>query len=150
MRRSNLYISSGTLALLCLLMLLQQFLMPGKKENLSRRIPPFYSPAMLVSTENALVYGEKRAVVVAMAAAVNIKAARLREAEKWCRLGVLEYRHPSLMVFYGDFLIGQKRFKEAERWYALALHLARKDQKKEFLHLVETKLNRLKAGNGAL
>ena len=150
MKKDDLYISAGAILLLCLLMLLQQQLMPGEKKNPARRIPPFYSPALLTSTENALVYGEKRAAVVAMAAAMNIKAGRLHEAEKWCRLGVLEYRHPSIMVFYGDFLTGQKRFKEAGRWYSLALHHARKDQKKEFLRLVETKLNRLKAGKGAL
>ena len=150
MKKSNFYISAGAMLLLCLLMLLQQQLMPRGKNFSARRIPPFYSTAMLTSTENALVYGEKRAAVVAMAAAVNIKAGRLFEAEKWCRLGVLEYRHPSIMVFYGDFLTGQKRFKEAGRWYSLALHLARKDQKKEFFRLVETKLNRLKAVKGAL
>lgn len=150
MRKVNSVIAGGSIVVLLFLMLLQQQLMPSGKKNPARRIPPFYSPAMLAFTENALMHGEKRAGVVAMAAATNIKAGRLYEAEKWCRLGVLEYRHPSIMVFYGDFLTGQKRFKEAVRWYSLALHHARKDQKKEFLRLVETKLKRLKAGKGAL
>lgn len=68
------------------------------------------------------------------------------EAEKWCRLGALEYRHPSIMVFYGDFLAGRKRHKEALRWYKLALQSAKNKGADAFAGLVERKVRLLTSG----
>lgn len=148
MRKKNAFLAAAVIGALPLLMLLQQFLMPREKSVLPPHMLPQYDDLYLRASENALKYGEKRAAVVAQAAIISLKAGKLQQAENWCKLGALEYKHPSIMVLYADFLAGQKRFDESERWLKLAVQNARGAGKKDFLRIVEPKLRALQKQRG--
>ena len=48
-----------------------------------------------------------------------------------------------MMHFYGDFLVWHGRYKEARRWYLLALARGRSAGQAGFVAFVEKKLRRL-------
>ena len=149
MKKVNILIACGVMAAIPLLMLLQQFLMPRGKSVVPPHMKPRHDAMLYSATENALLHGQERAAVVALAAGLYMRKGDLAEAEKWCRLGALEYRHPSIMVFYGDFLAGRKRHKEALRWYKLALRSAKENGAAPFAGLVEGKIRLLTSGVSA-
>lgn len=149
MRRTNFFIACSVICLIPGLMLLHQFLMPRGKGVVPPGVKLNCDAALFQMTENAFVYGQENAAAVAMAAGLYVRKGMLHEAEKLCRLGVYEYRHPPIMVFYGDLLAGQKRFKEALRWYDLALKLAREKGEKSFVRFVEAKRKVLVSGGAA-
>ena len=148
MKKKNFRIAAGVIVLIPALMLLQQFLMPRGKSVLPPHMLPKYDRVYLGASENALKYGDVRAAVVAQAVIISLKSGKWQQAENWCKLGALEYRHSSIMVLYADFLAGQKRFDASERWLKHALHNARCAGQKDFLRVVEPKLKALQKLRG--
>ena len=139
MKKNNLYIALGTLAALPLLMMLQQFLMPRKSPRPPRPLR-VYDHKLRIATEEGLIYGRKRAQNIAYAAAVYASRGQHRAAENWLRLGAAEFRQPSLMKFYGDYLFSRKRYVEARRWYLLAEKYALADKQARFAAFVRKKI----------
>lgn len=140
MKKRNTVIAIAVIFAIPALMLLQQFLMPRGTPPVPEHMFPRYDHRLYVATENALAYGDRRAATIALTAGLYIRSGDLVRGERWCRLGALEHRHPSIMVFYGDFLVAQKRFREGRRWYNFALRMAEKSNRSDFIRLVEMKL----------
>lgn len=147
-KKRSALIALAVIVFIPVLMLLQQYLFPREKAVVPPHMKVRYDDRYLRATENALFYGEKRAAVVAQASILCMRSGDMAGAEKWCRLGAYEYRHPSLMVLYGDLLCRTGRFNEGCRWFSLALYYARKNGKKEFCRLVEKKLSAAAAARG--
>jgi hypothetical protein len=139
MKKNNLYIALGTLAALPLLMMLQQFLMPRQTPRPPRPLRSF-DGKMLIATEEGLTGGHDRAKHIAYAAAVHASRGKHKTAENWLRLGAAEFRYPSMMQFYGDYLFSQKRYIEARRWYLLAEKYALADKQAFFADFVRKKI----------
>ena len=140
MKKHNLYIALGTLLSLPLLLLLQQFLMPRQTPRPPRPLR-FYDVKLQIATEQGLEYGRTRARHIAYAAAVYASRGQHRTAENWLRLGAAEFRYPSMMQYYGDYLFSQKRYIESRRWYLLAENYALADRQSFFANLVRKKIN---------
>lgn len=145
MRKKNTVIACAGILLLPLLVLLQQMLFP-------RTSPPVPGDGilkidylLLKATEEGLVYNRDHARHVAYAAAAYASKGKHATAEKWFKLGAEEFKYPSIMVYYGDYLTGQRRFKEARFWYGTAESFARRDGKKGFLFILHKKVEMLNA-----
>lgn len=139
MKKNNFYIALGVLAAVPLLLLLQQFLMPRQTPRPPRPLRSF-DGKMLVATEEGLEYNRARAKNIAYAAAVYAARGKHKTAENWLRLGAAEFRYPSMMQFYGDYLFSQKRYMEARRWYLLAEKYALADKQAFFAGFVRKKI----------
>ena len=139
MKKHNFYIALGTLAALPLLMMLQQFLMPRQTPRPPRPLR-IYDHKLRIATEEGLIYGRESAQSIAYAAAVYASRGQHRAAENWLRLGAAEFRYPSLMQFYGDYLFSRKRYVEARRWYLLAEKYALADKQAFFADFVRKKI----------
>ena len=127
------------------LLLLQQALMPKGKPAIPEHLERDLNYRLLAATEAGLEYSMGKAQHTAYAAATYFALKRHRRAEGWFRLGAAEFRYPSLMHFYGDFLVWHGRYKEARRWYLLALARGRSARQTRFVTFVENKLRRLDA-----
>lgn len=139
MKKNNFYIALGALAAVPLLLLLQQFLMPRKAPRPPRPLR-IYDRKLRIATEEGLEYGRDRAKNIAYAAAVYAARGKHKTAENWLRQGAAEFRYPSVMQFYGDYLFSQKRFMEARRWYLLAEKYALADKQAFFAGFVRKKI----------
>ena len=127
------------------LLLLQQFLMPKGSPPVPKHLELKLNFRLLTASETGLEYDLGKAQHTAYAAATYFALKRPRRAESWFRLGAAEFRYPSLMHFYGDFLVWHGRYKEARRWYLLALARGRSARQTRFAAFVENKLRRLDA-----
>ena len=127
------------------LLLLQQALMPKDKPPIPEHLERDLNYRLLAATEAGLEYSMGKAQHTTYAAATYFALKRHRRAEGWFRLGAAEFRYPSLMHFYGDFLVWHGRYKEARRWYLLALARGRSARQTRFAAFVEKKLRRLDA-----
>ena len=147
MKAGNINIGLGLAAVIGIpaLLLLQQFLMPKGKPPVPEHLERELNYRLLAATETGLEYSMGKAQHTAYAAATYFALKRHRRAEGWFRLGAAEFRYPSLMHFYGDFLVWHGRYKEARRWYLLALARGRSARQTRFAAFVENKLRRLDA-----
>lgn len=127
------------------LLLLQQALMPKGRPPVPKHLERNLNYRLLAATEAGLEYSLGKAPHPAYAAATYFALGRHRRAEAWFRLGAAEFRYPSLMQFYGDFLVWHGRYKEARRWYLLALSRGRSARQANFVAFIEKKLRRLDA-----
>jgi len=145
MKERSLNICIGLAAVIGIpgLMLLQQSLMPKGNPPVPARLVVKRDYALLAATEAGLEYGLSKARLTAFAAASYFAQGRHQRAESWFRLGAAEFQYPSLMHFYGDFLVWHRRYNEARHWYTLALACARTAGQKQFAAFVENKLKRL-------
>jgi hypothetical protein len=140
MKKHNFYIALGTIAVLPLLMMMQQFLMPRQTPRSPRPLR-IYDGKLRIATEDGLEFGRDKAKNIAYAASVYAARGQHRSAENWLRLGAAEFRQPSIMQFYGDYLFSRKRYVEARRWYLLAEKCALTDRQKFFADYVRKKIN---------
>ena len=147
MKAGNINIGLGLAAVIGIpaLLLLQQALMPEGKPPVPKHLERNLNYRLLAASETGLEYGLGKAQHTAYAAATYFALKRPRRAESWFRLGAAEFRYPSLMHFYGDFLVWHGRYKEARRWYLLALARGRSARQTRFAAFVENKLRRLDA-----
>jgi hypothetical protein len=145
MKKANTVIALAAILILALLMLLQQFLMPrtfsGKRWNLSRVMDMKLAEA----TEFGMIYYRNHAQHIAYAAAAYATAGKHSTAQKWFYKGAAEYRFPSVMVFFGDYLTYHRRFREARHWYRLALSYAMRDRQQRFMFILRKKMELLDA-----
>ncbi len=142
-RSVNICIGFAAVVGIPALLLLQQALMPKGRPPVPRHLERNLNYRLLAATETGLVYGLGKTQHTAYAAATYFALKRHRKAESWFRLGAAEFRYPSLMQFYGDFLVWHGRYKEARRWYLLARACGRSARQTNFVAFVEKKLRRL-------
>lgn len=144
-RTVNICIGFAAVIGIPVLLLLQQALMPKEKPPIPEHLERALNYRLLAATEAGLEYSMGKAQHTAYAAATYFALKLHRRAEGWFRLGAAEFRYPSLMHFYGDFLVWHGRYKEARRWYLLALACGRSARQPHFAAFVEGKLRRLDA-----
>ena len=147
MKAGNINIGLGLAAVIGIpaLLLLQQALMPEGKPPVPKHLERNLNYRLLAASEAGLEYSPGKAQHTAYAAATYFALKRHRKAESWFKLGAAEFRYPSLMHFYGDFLVWHGRYKEARRWYLLALARGRSARQARFVAFVEKKLRHLDA-----
>ncbi|MBE6384898.1 MAG: hypothetical protein E7048_04435 [Lentisphaerae bacterium] len=145
MRKVNTFTALGIIVCLPLLMLLQQFLMPRSFSGKRWKLPDSVDMKLVAATEEGLVFNRARAKHIAYAAAVYAAQGKHDIAQKWFLLGSAEFRYPSVMVFYGDYLAWHRRFQEARHWYKLAAFFAEQDKQLVFLQILRKKMAYLEA-----
>lgn len=144
-RTKNTCIAVGAAVFIPAVMLLQQFLLPRGKEPVPRHLEWRIDGKLMLATEDGLKQGRKYAWHVANAAAGYITQRRYRTAEAWLKWGAAEQRFPSIMLFYGDYLVSVKRYREALRWYRLAEKQAAADGQLAFAKIVRGRIGGLAA-----
>lgn len=140
MRKYNTLLALAVIAAVPGLMLLQQFLMPRKKPAPPRHWIRQLDSKLLCATEDGFVYDRARAKHIAYAVSVYAAQGRHQTAKKWFQLGAAEFKYPSIMLFYGDYLFYHKQFRQARRWYELAAFYALKDRQKGFYSFVRQRI----------
>ena len=148
MRKKNLITACLVIGAFPALVLLQQFLMPRKSPAEPRHLIRKFDGKLLLATEEGLEYNRNNAAHIAYAAAIYASQGRHRTAEKWLQLGAGEFRYPSIMLFYGDYLFDRKRLHEAKRWYHLALYCAMSSGQKQFCDFVRKRIETLEKMTG--
>ena len=140
MRKKNIIIACCLIAAIPLLLVLQQRLMPRTSPPEPRHLLPRINMKLLQATEKGLECHKNNAAHVAYAAAIYASQGKHATAEKWLLLGAREFRYPSIMLFYGDYLVDRKRLHHAGRWYRLALQYGKQDGQKQFCDFVSKRL----------
>lgn len=127
------------------LLLLQQWCIAGMKKQPPRVNKLFAANAKLMAhTESGLDYSPRKAHHTASAAVGYMNAGDWQRAENWLKLGAMIHRYPSMMLFYGDYLVRFRRYREAARWYALAADQGRKAGQYAFADVAAKRVAALK------
>ena len=143
MRKKQTLVALAALIAVPVLWLAQHFLLPRTSPQLPRHPVWRSDPKLMTATEEGLRYSRDGARHIDFAAAVYASRGEHRTAQNWFRLGAAEFRYPSVMLFYGDYLVYHKRAHEALRWYKLALFCARQGGVKDFAAFVRMRIREL-------
>ena len=143
MRKKQALIALAALIAVPALLLAQQLLFPRHTPQPPRHLEWKCDLKLMTATEAGLVYNRTCAKHIAYAAAVYASKGEHKTAQNWFRLGAAEFRYPSVMLFYGDYLVYHKREREALRWYKLALFCARQERVKDFAVFVRMRIREL-------
>ena len=149
MKKENIAAALAAVAGIPVLLLIQQWLIGSMEPPPLRHNPIFRANEKLMAhTESGLKYSPRKAHHTASAAAGYMRAGELQKAENWLKLGASVYRYPSMMLFYGDYLVQFRRYREAARWYSLAADHGRKAGQHAFAAAAVQRIKKLRSIRG--
>lgn len=141
MRKYNTVLALAVIGAVPGLMLLQQFLMPRNTPAPPKHLMRKLDHRLILATEDGFICSRAHARHIAYAASVYAAKGEHRRAELWLQLGAAEFKYPSIMNFYGDYLFSRRRFKECRFWFLMAEKQALKDRQKTFADHVRKKID---------